>query len=53
MHVLFIGQRPGMLLNILQCTGQTLTTKNVQPRIPSAERMRNPELSKGTYSTQY
>lgn len=37
------GWRPGMLLNIVQGTGQ-LPTKNDQPQIPTAARLRNSAL---------
>lgn len=38
----FSGRMPGMLLNILKCTGQLLTKRNYPTQNVSSKKMRNP-----------
>ena len=39
----FSGRMPGMLLNILKCTGQLLTKKRIiQPKMSVATKVRKP-----------
>lgn len=39
------GQRPGMLVNILQCTGQAPTTKNSLVQNVTSAKVENPRVS--------
>lgn len=41
-----VGKRPGMLLNILQCTGQPPTTKNYPAQVSLVPEWRNGALDK-------
>lgn len=41
-------ERPGMLLNILQCTGHPLQQRIIQPKMSIMPRLRNPALNRNS-----
>lgn len=43
------GERPGMLPNIVQCTGQTSRQRTIQPQNITAPRLRNPDPPPNPY----
>ena len=47
------GQRPGMLLNILQCRGQSPTTKSDCQKMSVMLRLRSPNLGQCIVDVKY